>query len=362
MRLSSPLNALCPVFGACGGCATQHLSERERLNDHRARLEHVFEAAGVTAPSLELPIVAYGMGRRRITLHAERQGALWNIGFRGKRSHILVPITHCPVSDPALFDAVPLLQRLLGETSKIDAVSALLTVTETGIDIAITADKDLSEKNRLSLTQQASCEPSVARLTWNEQLVALIRMPLVHLGTIAVELPIQAFLQATKVGEETLQGLVCDGVGKGRVIADLFSGCGTFSFALAALKSVKQVMAVDASETSLAALQKAARFASGLKPIRTEIRDLFRRPFLASELKAFDTVVLDPPRAGAAEQVSHLVSAKNIQTVVMVSCAPQTFARDAKTLIEGGYSWTHFAAVDQFQFTEHLEVVAVFSR
>ncbi len=107
-------------------------------------------------------------------------------------------------------------------------------------------------------------------------------------------------------------------------------------------------------------MQKAAP-APGLKPIKAEARDLFRRPLLPQELREFDCVVFDPPRQGAQAQAEKLAASK-VPTVVAVSCNAATFARDARLLVDGGYRLEVLTPVDQFRHTPHVELVARFAR
>jgi 23S rRNA (uracil1939-C5)-methyltransferase len=141
-------------------------------------------------------------------------------------------------------------------------------------------------------------------------------------------------------------------------VADLFSGLGTFTFALA---SKSAVTAAESDPALLAALTAAARHATGLKPVTALRRDLMREPLSWQELNAFDAVVFDPPRAGAIAQTQALARSK-VARVVAVSCNPATFARDARALIDGGYRLTRLVPVDQFVFSPHVELVGWFAR
>ena len=152
--------------------------------------------------------------------------------------------------------------------------------------------------------------------------------------------------------------MVCDGLGKAKSVADLFSGCGPFTFRIAERARVR---AFDSDRPAIAALIAAQRTASGLKPVSAEARDLFRAPLVASELKDYDTVVFDPPRAGAEAQAKQLARSQ-VKTVIAVSCDPVTLARDAAILVGGGYALEAVTAVDQFKWTAHVETVAIFRR
>jgi len=198
----------------------------------------------------------------------------------------------------------------------------------------------------------------LARLTRHGELVLMRTPPVVSVGATHVALPPGSFLQATLAGEETLAALVADHCKRAKHIADLFCGVGPFALRLAA-KS--RIAAFDSDAGAIAALQKAATSTSGLRPVKAEARDLFRRPLMPQELRDYDTVVFDPPRQGAQAQVTQLAASK-IATVVAVSCNVATFARDARILIDGGYEIEGVTPVDQFRHTPHVELVARFVR
>jgi 23S rRNA (uracil1939-C5)-methyltransferase len=173
-----------------------------------------------------------------------------------------------------------------------------------------------------------------------------------------VPLPPAAFLQATTEGEETLARLMVRYLGNVKHVADLFCGIGTFALRLA---ESARVSAADSDAEAVKALQRAAATTSGLKPIEAQTRDLFRRPFVTSELKRFDGLLFDPPRRGAESQAREVAKSK-VPVVVAVSCDAATFARDAKILIESGYRLDAVTPVDQFRYSHHVEIVAKFAK
>jgi 23S rRNA (uracil1939-C5)-methyltransferase len=121
------------------------------------------------------------------------------------------------------------------------------------------------------------------------------------------------------------------------------------------------VTAADNDQGAIEALKRAIAGAKGLKPATAETRDLFRRQFVPSELKMFDAVVFDPPRQGANAQAQEL-AASQVPVVVAVSCDVDSFARDAKILVDGGYTIETVTPVDQFRYSAHIEIVARFRR
>jgi 23S rRNA (uracil1939-C5)-methyltransferase len=196
----------------------------------------------------------------------------------------------------------------------------------------------------------------LARLTRHGEMVLMRTPPIITIGAARVTLPPGSFLQATLAGEAALAALVLDHCRRSKHIADLFCGVGPFALRLAA-KS--RVSAFDSDAGAVTALQKAATTTSGLKPVKAETRDLFRRPLVPQELRDYDAVVFDPPRQGAQAQAQQLAASK-IPVVVAVSCNVATFARDARILIDGGYAIESVTPVDQFRHTPHVELVARF--
>jgi 23S rRNA (uracil1939-C5)-methyltransferase len=197
----------------------------------------------------------------------------------------------------------------------------------------------------------------LARLAFNGEMLFLSQMPRLTMGKGDVELPIGSFLQATTQAEQVLADYVTDAVGKAKSVADLFCGVGPFALRLAEKSTV---FAADSDKPAVAALDKAVRYAKGLKAVTARTRDLFREPLTRFELN-YDAVVLDPPRAGAEAQVREIAASK-IARVVMVACDAKSFARDAATLVKSGFSMSNLWAVDQFAWTNHIEIAATFTR
>ena len=339
------MTPFCPHFSVCGGCAIQHW-ETER---YRAwKREIVVTTLAQTGIACEVaPLVdAHGAGRRRITLHA-RMGTheVLKVGFAAVGSHDIVPIDRCPILDPHLDGAIEaawaIAEPLIGVGKPLDIQ---VTATETGLDIDVRGSGPVSTRLIEKLSDVAR-QHRLARLTRHGELVLARTTPVITIGAAQVALPPGSFLQATVAGEETLAALVIEHCKRAKDVADLFCGVGPFALRLAA-KS--KVAAFDSDASSVAALQKAATSTPGLKPLKAETRDLFRRPLVPQELRDYDAVVFDPPRQGA-QAVATALAASKVSTVVAVSCNVATFARDAKILIDGGYKIDGVTPVDQFQ-------------
>ena len=348
----------CPHFGVCGGCAIQHWQmERYRAWKHQLVVETLKQAK--LACEVSPLIDAHGLGRRRITLHA-RMGSLdvLRVGFAAANSHDVIPVDRCPILDPGLNGALDaawaLAEPLISIAKPLDIQ---LTATDSGLDVDVRGSGPLATAMITALSR--ICEQHrLARLTRHGELVLMRSPPLVSIGASRVTLPPSSFLQATVAGEETLAALVAEACGRAKNIADLFCGVGPFALRLAAKA---RIAAFDSDAGAVTALQKAATATSGLKPVRAETRDLFRRPLVAQELRDFDAIVFDPPRQGAQAQAMQLAVSK-VGVVVAVSCNVATFARDLRILVDSGFRLEKVTPVDQFRYTPHVELVARFAR
>ncbi len=349
---------ICKHFGQCGGCAMQHWSLAEYHLWKRELVVEALEHAGVIAP-VEVLIDAHGEGRRRAVLHARRGNRdLLEVGFAAPRAHHIVAIDRCPILATVLDGAVPAawaIAEILKPTNK--PLDIHVTATDSGMDVDVRGSGPLSSGRTTTLANLA-VKHKLARLTRHGDLVAQRAQPMLKIGRAQVPLPPGAFLQATTAGEAALARLVVTHVGGAKRVADLFAGIGTFALRLA---ENARVTAADNEATAVKALDRAAATTSGLKPVDATTRDLFRRPFMANEVKGFDAVVFDPPRQGAEAQARELAKSK-VPTVVAVSCDAATFARDARILIDGGYKLCAVTPVDQFRYSFHVELVARFER
>lgn len=349
---------ICDYFTRCGGCATQTVALPLQWRWKRDLVVAALAQARLEAP-VEACIDAHGAGRRRATFHARRgEDGHMQVGFMAAGTHDLVVIDHCPLFAPDMAQALPAARavaRALASTGK--PLDIAVTASMEGLDIDVRGTGPLDDPQQKALIA-AAARLDLARVSNHGRTVIAFRTPTLRVGDIPVALPAGGFLQATQAGENALAACVLDATQGAKRIADLFSGIGTFALRLARRA---EVLAVESDANAVAALRAAAGFATGLHALRTEQRDLVRRPLTRTELNRFDAVVFDPPRAGAAEQAAEL-SQSEVPLVVGVSCNPKTFGRDAKLLVDGGYTLECVTPVDQFRHSAHVELVGVFRR
>ncbi len=259
--------------------------------------------------------------------------------------------------DPKLEAALPVARALAGillATGK--PVDLHVTLAENGIDIDVRGPGKLAKPVEAKIVAFAA-ERKVARISLHGETLAQLMPPTHLVGDVRVYLPPGPFLQATAEGERVLASKVLEAAGSAKSAADLFCGVGTFALRLA---GAMKVVAFDNHAPSIAALATAAK-SPGLKPVTASARDLFRWPLVVDELKKIDFVVLDPPRQGAEAQARELARSK-VKKIAYVSCDADSFARDAKILLGGGFTLGEVTPVDQFRYSPHVELVGVFSR
>ncbi|WP_067109453.1 class I SAM-dependent RNA methyltransferase [Sphingopyxis granuli] len=351
---------VCRHFGQCGGCQLQHVAEDALFAYVGDRVAGALAAQQVAADAIRPALLSPPHGRRRAALTALRAGRRVAIGFNAAQSSQIVDMRECPLLLPELFALVQPLRRLLEtiapqrrpvkvKLQRLDQGAEVLLegVRAEGLDAAM-ALQDFAAAHRLA--RLAIDQGDGVETVWQPE------PPTMRFGAIAVEVPPFAFLQATAAGEAALVAAVREAIGEAGAVADLFAGIGTFALSV---QAGRKLYAAEGARDALLALTGAANRARAL--VATEHRDLFRRPLIPAELNRFGAVILDPPRAGAEEQVQQL-AASTVPAIAYVSCNPASFARDAKRLVAGGYRLDWVQPVGQFRWSTHVELAARFMK
>jgi 23S rRNA (uracil1939-C5)-methyltransferase len=348
----------CGHFGACGGCAAQHMPADTYAAWKRDTVVQAFRHRGIDAPVAPLWRIAPA-SRRRVTLHARRQGGHVRLGFHRAATHDILDVTECAVAVPRIVAALPGLREMLGPVLSGRSEAAVTVVaTAAGLDVHMTFTHLADPPSHYPALAALGARQGLARLTVGNDIVLQAARPVLVFGGVGVEPPAGAFVQAVEAAQEKMVEIALAAVGPARRVADLFCGLGAFTLALARRA---QVLAVDGDTAAVTALGAAVRRAQGLKPVEAKVRDLFREPLGGKELQPFDAVVMDPPRQGAKAQAEQLARAQ-VPVIVVVSCDPGTLARDVRLLVDGGYVIDSVTPIDQFLFSAHVEAVAVLRR
>jgi 23S rRNA (uracil1939-C5)-methyltransferase len=344
----------CVYFSECGGCSLQHLSQTAYQNFKRKMAQDAITYSGFAKTKIET-IFLPAATRRRV----EFKWTGNSLAYYAARSHDMVPVENCVILHPKLEALMKPLAKALTKFSNIKTVG--LTLADSGIELLL----GLSDNHRPDKTafEQLAASLKLSRVGIisenREYSTAVKNDPMfMNFGGYDVAFPPDAFLQACSEGQKLLTDAVLKGVGDAKHVVDLFSGIGTYSFPLS-----KQAVthAVELDLPMVQSFKKNIKTLGLTERLSVEERDLFRKPLSAKELNRFDAIVINPPRIGAKEQTRQIAES-TVKRVVMVSCNPATFARDAKTLKTAGFALAHAEAIDQFVYSPHLEIVAVFQR
>jgi len=358
---------ICKHFGRCGGCSLQHVTAeyytRWKQQQVRIAMSHRgFEDANI------LPVEISPKGsRRRATFAVMGQGqGNAVIGFSERASHMTINILECPVMEPKIVAFLAPLRKFLGgQLKKRQKMKVQINLADNGLDVILETAGEPDLDLRMDIAAFAEMQ-DIARICWldtklkkpSHEILCERRKPSVTFAGRQVFPPPGAFLQATRQGEAALSHYMKEALKDVGKVADIFAGCGTFTMALIGDHAVH---AVDGNLKMVTALKNSAHQMGKIRALTTEVRDLFLRPLLPHELKKYDGLVLDPPRAGAKDQVEEIINA-SVESLVMISCNPATFARDARALVDAGFIMGDILPVDQFLYSPHIEVIAEFKR
>ena len=354
----------CEYFGRCGGCSLQHLAPPLYRNFKQQRLQRILQQLG-QGMAAEPMVFCPPASRRRVELaylHGERESQL---AYHAPASHRLVPISHCPLAVVEISRLLPQIARLAQSLRRpAHLQNAQLSLTPGGVDLLLSG-QPLSSKDRTALAM-ASQPLALQRVTYlaRQEGMATEIYPLltptspVTIGSyFSIPFPPGSFQQPTREGEEALQQFVLAHLSEAASVVDLYSGLGTYTAPL--LAAGKRVLALEGVESSVSALHNAAHRVGFGAMLEAETRDLYRQPLPAERLRHWQAAIINPPRNGALPQCREL-AASRISTILMVSCHPASFTRDAAHLLAQGYRLTAIQGIDQFLWGPHLEIAVLF--
>ncbi|MBQ9035655.1 MAG: class I SAM-dependent RNA methyltransferase [Alphaproteobacteria bacterium] len=372
----------CPYIEICGGCPLRNLTETEYQQTKKVWFDKVLTALNQPEIAQDKPVFIADGSRRRAELTFEYSHKKLSLGFNAAQSHKIADIEYCLALTENLNNLLLQVHRFLEDLCQINITKKIknkiitaninqgeiwLTEADNGIDILLEINDSLNLEQRMLISEWAAENPKVIRLSVRvnngkpETIIEKLK-PYINIAEYQVYIAAGTFLQPSKAGEQALISLVLQYAGKttGK-IADLFCGIGTFSYPLSANMQNK-ITAVDSSAELLAGFKQTIN-ANMIPNIEILQKNLFKYPLDADELKQFALVVFDPPRAGAAAQVKQFTQMFDVdkpQKIIAVSCNPHTFINDANTLLSGGYTLEKITMVDQFVYSKHCELVALF--
>ncbi len=347
----------CIHFETCGGCALQHWDLTAQLAWKRQLVIDALQHRGIDIEVGKITAAQPGERRRAVFSVRDEKGRKV-VGFNAAQSHTIVPIEQCAVVAPQIVAALPIVRALANLMPiKKDGGHIAVTLTTSGLDVSMTGLEKVSTDLRSQMSSFAVAR-DLARLSIAEDVIVENRRPIIHFGQVAVSPPPGGFLQACASIESAMAAEVTGHFAKCKSVVDLFSGSGAFAFQIA---KAAPVHAIEGDAAAVASIDRGRRGLQGFKAITVEQRDLFRRPLILNDLKAYDGVIFDPPRAGAEDQSKMLAKSK-VKKIAAVSCNPATLARDLRILMDGGYALKSVTPYDQFLWAPHVEAVALLER
>ncbi len=363
----------CNAFPACGGCSFQHWSAAEIAAWKQQLLTTHLERARISAASIRPVWTSPAKSRRRANFHIKRLADKAVVGFHERMGTHIIDPDECTIIHPILANLkTALIKFSLGHLpigAMLEAQANLLAKEDsephTGVCLYL-QNKDAQPLWTADL-QRTLCRwaatQRLARLSIDDHGSPLTlyapTQPRIKFGAIDVSPPPGAFLQATEHGEQSLQQAVAEILAGHNYIADLFAGCGTLSLSL--IDQLSGLLAVESDIAALTALKAGVDASGHGGRLTTQDRNLFDVPLLPEEFAKTTGVIIDPPRSGALSQCRQLGHA-DVGTIAMVSCNPASFARDAACLTDAGFTLDWVQPVDQFSYSNHLEIVGAFSR
>ncbi len=354
------ISPACRHFGACGGCSYQHTNYDTQLKFKEAILRETLERAGVPVP-VEIEVLSGEPWRyrNRIRLAFDVAG---NLGYRGRRSHAVVPIQECPVAAPILIKAALAFRDVLRATApamRPTELSLFCNAAESAVLASIILARpakvrfdDLAQAwyenvpelvGAALLAENRDQTPVRALARWGANSIAYRAAGFDH------RVDQGSFFQVNRwLVDALVERVSADR--RGKLAWDLFAGVGLFARKLA--ESLERVVAVESAPASIAALRENLKGKPG-DAIEAETLSFLRR----QKSERPDLIVLDPPRTGLGADTAAELARIGAPAIVYVSCDPATLARDLRALTGTSYVIESLALVDLFPQTFHLETV-----
>ncbi len=382
--MTSSNKASCGVENLCGGCPLRHLSKAEYQRTKAEKINAILKGIKLENLPLSQPLFIGDGTRRRATFAFNFSKGQMVLGFNAYHSNELVDCGNCLLLRPEIRQALPKLKNLLADlcaepfiskqgkktvSVKLTKGDLVITLADNGLDVVIELPQMPELNHRMIISEHLSSLPDVIRVSWRRrvddkpEVIVEKLAPQIKIGSVAVYIPAGTFLQPSQPGEQALISQVLEYLGEDRgKIADLFCGVGTFSYPLSELKG-NSITSIDSSADLLEGFQRSVN-RNMISNITIKAKNLFKYPLDEQELKDFDIVVFDPPRAGAKAQVEKLANMGKMgpHKIIAVSCNPETFVRDANILLSGGWHLQNLRMVDQFIYSDHSEIVALFTK
>ncbi|MFI3242613.1 MAG: methyltransferase [Alphaproteobacteria bacterium] len=320
----------------CGGCKYKELS----FDDYQKKISQ----------NREQVFFAPFCSRRRVNFSFVGK----KFGFYQAKSHNIIDVEKC---NAVCFDIKKIKEFVLMLGYKEG--EAFITKAANGLALKVVAKAEITLDNKLDLADFLNANDDIISIAINDYEVKKAE-PYINICGVKVFINPDSFLQATQESEAKMVELCSqylkDTNGK---ILDLFCGLGTFSYSLCG--NIKnKITSIDSNDIALDLFKKTVN-ANQIANIDIKTQNLIKYPLTAEELETFDAIVFDPPYKGALNQVKEICKCnKMFKKIVAISCNEESFNVDKKELENKGYKLTELTYVDQFLYSDHIELVALF--
>lgn len=382
--MTNLISSTCPLVAKCGGCPWRHLPLDVYRQQKEKKIKNILQNIRTSPLPFEQTTFIGDQTRRRATFAFEIKKGKIILGFNAHHSKEILDCENCLLLTPKIRNNLPKLKTLLSElcnepfiqkrgkkkqTTKLTQGDLSVTLADNGLDVVIELPELPELNHRMIIAEYLSATPDIIRVSWRRkadekpEIILEKAAPQINIANINVYIPAGTFLQPSKEGEQALIEQVLKYLEEDRgKIADLFCGVGTFSYPLSQLKG-NTITSIDSSKDLLEGFQHSIN-RNMLSNIEIKAKNLFKYPLDEQELKEFDIVVFDPPRAGAKAQVEKLANMDSVgpRKIIAVSCNPETFVRDANILLKANYKLERLKIIDQFIYSDHSELVALFTK
>jgi 23S rRNA (uracil1939-C5)-methyltransferase len=372
----------CKFFYSCGGCNFLNYQEQYYQQIKSQILSGILLKNKIFAnqPAIEEKIDFFWLGqrsRRKAVFQIDKNNL---IGFFAPQSHDLVNIDDCLLVEKEISDLIPILQKFLSGLEKNLFSSAIVTSFDNVIDVVLVINENhnynlnkiFNQENIKRYIDFAQNHKINLSYRLKDKVIALflLKKNQISLTKSKIDVDSEVFIQASKKALKIISQKIISSIKKGNLnggkikrIADLYSGFGFYSLTIIeeCEDIIDLISAYEGNQKMVNLINQNATNNNLSNKIKAFKKDLVKQPLNIDELNKFDLAIINPPRAGAENQIKKIADSK-LKNLIMISCNPISFAMDAKILIESGFAIESISAIDQFYSSANFEVIANFNK
>lgn len=337
----------CPYYSICGGCHIMHQEYSKQLEFKEQKVKELFEKFTGLSNANIYPIVGKNpfYYRNKVIFHGENR----LLGFYQEKTHKLVPIKTCIITNQKLNEIYHKIQKFLVDNQNQVIDYVMLRVTSLN-EVLVVIEGKVDEKKILPYLEDTST------IYLNNKLIKGKEYIEEEISDIKFKIYPNSFFQVNYDMMLVLYRIVMNFYKDKDYykVLDLYCGTGTIGMLIS--NYVEQVIGVEQESSSIrsANLCKKVNGISNISFVEGKVEDRI------DAFKDVDSIIVDPPRSGLDHHTLETILNLSPQTITYISCDPVTLARDLKILLEN-YNVLEVHPVDMFPNTYHVECVCVLS-